>query len=402
MKKYGLVGKKLNYSYSQIIHRKLAELLNIDMNYELIEVDNLEDIDLKEYNGLNITIPFKKEVLEYLKSKDESVAMTDCCNTIDQNGCGYNTDLAGFEYLLASICIDTASIKRVVVLGDGAMSKMLELYFKDCEVHIVSRKKDNIEDNDLIYGDLLINTTPLGMGELHDQILINEACIKNFSAVIDLNYNPIINRMLNTAAKYQIVNANGLCMLIFQAVKAFEIWNDVIVGEEIIGVVKSEILELTTNGIAIIGMPLSGKSHYFSNVIKQSGEYVDVDDYIEKKINDTIFNYINKNGEKKFRDLETASLQEIVDKGYKYIACGGGIVERFENRYILRNYQIKNISKPFDELLHRYRVTNNNRPLLQDEKKLEETFVRRYALYNFFQNTKGLCYEDKCDKWTES
>jgi shikimate dehydrogenase len=402
MKKYGLVGKKLDYSYSKIIHNRLADLLNIDLSYELIEVDSLEDVNFEQYSGLNVTIPFKKDVLNYLKSEDKSISIAGSCNTIDQNGRGYNTDLAGFEYLLASICIDIDSLKRVVILGDGAMSLMIEQFFKDCDVHIVSRKLNNITETDLIYGDLLINTTPLGMGESHDQMMINDACIKNFNGVIDLNYNPIINHMLNTAAKNQIVNANGLCMLIFQAVKAFEIWNNLVVSEEIVSLIKSEILDLTSSGVAVIGMPLSGKSHYFSNVIKKSNEYIDVDDYIEKQINDTIFNYITTFGEEKFRDLETACLEEIVNLGYKYIACGGGVVERFENRYILRNYQIKNISKPFDELLHRYRVTNNNRPLLQDEKKLEETFVRRYEMYKFFQNTKGLCYEDHCDKWTES
>lgn len=402
MKKYGLVGKKLDYSYSKIIHTRLAELLNVEMTYDLIEVDNLDEVDFTQYSGLNVTIPYKNDVIKYLNCEDLSISIAGSCNTIDHNGCGYNTDLAGFQYLLASICIDIDSLKRVVILGDGAMSVMIQRLFKEIDVHVVSRKLDNVEDTELIYGDLLINTTPLGMGEHHDKMLINDACIKNFNGVVDLNYNPIVNHLLNVAAKNQIVNANGLCMLIFQAVKAFEIWNNLTVSEDIVGLVKSEILDLTSDGIAIIGMPLSGKSHYFSNIIKQSDQYIDVDDYIESKINDTIFNFMNEHGETKFRDLETVCLQEIVDHGYRYIACGGGVVERFENRYILRNYQIRNISKPFDELLHRYRVTNNNRPLLQDEKKLEETFVRRYDMYKFFQNTKGLCYEDYCDKWTES
>ncbi|MGL5020419.1 MAG: shikimate kinase, partial [Mycoplasmatales bacterium] len=94
------------------------------------------------------------------------------------------------------------------------------------------------------------------------------------------------------------------------------------------------------------------------------------------------------------RDLETECLKEIINNGIKYIACGGGIIERWENRYILKEYQIINISKPLDVLLKRFRQTTNTRPLLSDEKSLEDTFKRRYELYQFFQNTKELEYEN--------
>ncbi|MGL5021648.1 MAG: shikimate kinase, partial [Mycoplasmatales bacterium] len=347
MKKYGLIGTKLNYSYSKLIHERLGNLMNIEVVYDLIETDELSKINFKEYSGLNITTPFKKEILNYTSSCDNSVDIVKCCNTLDEKQKGYNTDVLGFEYLLASISIDISLIKRIVIMGSGATSQMIQNVFgSDVECVVLSQKNDSYSNTKKIYGDLLFNTTPLGMGDLVDKIAIDENLIANFKAVIDLNYNPIINKLLYTASKHKIVNANGLDMLIFQAIKAFEIWHDVIVDNEFIKIIKKEILNLTTKGTAIIGMPLSGKSHYFANSIKESSQYFDLDDYIENKIDMKIFDYINLNGENKFRDLETECLKEIINNGIKYIACGGGIIERWENRYILKEYQIINISKP--------------------------------------------------------
>ncbi len=395
MKKFGLIGKKLDYSYSKLIHEQLGRLKNIEVNYDLIEINNINDVDLNSYDGLNITIPYKQDIIKKLKTTDIMVDKLQSCNTVDHDLKGYNTDIDGFIYLLKILGIDIKKIKRVVIIGSGASCKMICSVFKNKDIFILSRTNGNYEKHDAIYGDVLINTSPLGMGQLFDQSPLEEALVKKFKCVIDLNYNPSINQLLFYASKNNIVNINGLAMLVYQAVKAFEIWNDVTISDEDIKTTFEYIRTKTTKGTAIIGMPLSGKSNFLKKDIISSEKYIDLDNLIEKQIEMTIYQYVKLNGENQFRDIETMLLKQSVDAGYSYVACGGGIINRWENRMVLKDYLIIDITPAYSTLVKRF---NNQpmykRPLVETKEDLKKLYEERKNKYKFFQTKEFLKYED--------
>ncbi len=376
--KFGLIGETLSYSYSQVIHTYLAKHYNIDMTYDLIETDDLPEINIENYDGLNVTIPYKQDVMTYLHYLHDSAKVLQSVNTIDNNLKGYNTDIAGFVYLMKKV--DAMDYQNIVILGSGATSKMIQVAFKDKNIKVISRTGELNYTNYMdVCGDVLINTTPISMGKTFDELIVDEEYIKGFSAVIDLNYNPGISRFTNTCAKYNIKHTNGLDMLIIQAIKAFEIWHDLKVSDEVFNELKSFILNTTTPKKAIIGMPLSGKTTLF----KDDKNACDLDSEIEKITGMSNYDYINFMGEEEFRKLETITLNDILKQEPETIILGGGIVKDFYNRLLLHDYQILFLNTPLDVLKQRY--TDGCRPLLKTVDDLERVYNERIDLYNNFK-----------------
>ncbi|MGL4383171.1 MAG: shikimate dehydrogenase family protein, partial [Bacilli bacterium] len=190
MKKYALIGSNLSYSMSKVIHDYLINYYNVAARYYLIPQPQLDLKVIKEYEGLNITIPFKEEIIGFL---NESYLPFPSCNTIvyekeKDNMIGYNTDIDGFEYLVAALALP--HINKVVILGSGATAKMVQYYFSNCEVITISRNDQvfNYEYLNNVQADLLVNTTPVGMQSFVSPI--KEELLLNYQGVIDLNYNP--------------------------------------------------------------------------------------------------------------------------------------------------------------------------------------------------------------------
>lgn len=378
MQRFGLIGESLTYSFSKLIHEYLAAHYQIDITYDLIEVDDIADVNLENYDGLNVTIPYKKDIMSYLNYLDDSAKVVDCVNTIDYNLVGYNTDLAGFEYLLKKVGAD--QYDDFVILGSGAMAQMIKNAYPHKNIIIISRsdKYFNYNNIDEIKGEVLINTTPISMGVTYDELLVDDAYIKEYKAVIDLNYNPQISRFTNTAASYFIPNTNGLDMLIIQAIKAFEIWHQMDVDTELITKVKKYILDMTNPNLAVIGMPLSGKTSLF-----KVGEYVDLDEEITKVIGMSISDYITFMGESEFRKIETTILNDILKDPPEKLVLGGGIVLDFYNRLLLKDYQILFLDTDLETLKSRYK--DDVRPLLKSVDDVEKVYHARKLNYEYFK-----------------
>ena len=232
--KYGLLGEKLSHSYSPIIHNYVFEKLNIDASYELLECDKEElpnYINLLKsgvYNGFNVTIPYKKTIMEYLDVIDEKALSIGSVNTVyikDDKVIGTNTDYDGFLKTLEYYNVDVND-KNCFVLGTGGASLAISAVLKDLggKVTFVSRTPkddiisyDNLADKDI---DVLVNTTPVGMYPNVDGCPVSIDVIKKSKTVIDIIFNPKVTKLL----EYANSDINGLYMLVLQAFKAEEIW----------------------------------------------------------------------------------------------------------------------------------------------------------------------------------
>lgn len=234
--KFGLLGEKLGHSYSPIIHNYVYDKLNIDASYELIECSKEElsyyitELKKGNYNGFNVTIPYKKVVMELLDEVDEKAHKIGSVNTIyvkDNKVIGTNTDYDGFLKTLEYYNVEVLN-KSCYVLGTGGASLAISAVLKDLggNVTFVSR---NPKDNVISYNelenkniDILVNTTPVGMYPNIDQCPVNLNVINNSKVVIDIIFNPKTTKLL----KYAKSDINGLYMLVLQAIKAEEIWQN--------------------------------------------------------------------------------------------------------------------------------------------------------------------------------
>ena len=233
MKKYGLLGEKLSHSKSPEIHSDIFKNLKIEASYDLIETEkeNLMKY-IKLYDGLNVTIPYKTEVIKYLKKVDEVAKEIGAVNTIYKE-VGYNTDYYGFKKMLEINNINVKN-KVVYILGTGGASKAVFKYLKDNNaklIYFVSRtiKDENIisyEELNKVSGDIIINTTPVGMYPNIDKSPVGSEILKKFKVAIDLIYNPFETKFISISKKLNLKTTNGLYMLIGQAIKAEEIWQE--------------------------------------------------------------------------------------------------------------------------------------------------------------------------------
>lgn len=250
--KLALIGAKLGHSYSKIIHEMFLKMLDIEGSYELIEIPNADDLGKKvqwmeenNYKGFNITIPYKKNILNYVDSVNKEVTSIKAANTvIIYNGKreAYNTDYFGFSKSLEVNDINPAGHKWLI-LGSGGSSQSVKAVLKDegaKHIYTASRNPknnefisyDKIEKLEGIYG--VVNTTPVGMYPDVGNCILDGKLIKKFSVAVDLIYNPAETVFVQKAKKFGLVTVNGLYMLVAQAIKAQEIWNKTKYEDEII------------------------------------------------------------------------------------------------------------------------------------------------------------------------
>lgn len=247
---YGLIGSVLAHSYSKEIHHYFG----LD-NYFLFELDEnefIEKIRKKDYNGLNITVPYKKKVIPLLDVLDEDAESIGSVNTVvNRNGIlfGYNTDYYGFEYLLQTHKISVDG-KKVLVLGNGGAAQPVLYYLKThnaSEIIIVKRKTESgvitYEDALTLHSnaDLIINTSPVGMFPNVDESLMFLDGYYKLSAVVDLVANPKETKLMRLAKSKNIPAVGGLEMLVAQAKKAEELFCDIKIPKEEIDNVTEKI-----------------------------------------------------------------------------------------------------------------------------------------------------------------
>ena len=264
---YGLIGEKLSHSFSPEIHKFIFNKINIEGEYNLIEIPKDEIKNIKEtlkkldIKGVNVTIPYKETVIKDLDFVSEEAKKIGAVNTIfNKNNklLGYNTDYYGFKYMLEYKDINVFN-KKVMVLGTGGASKAVVTYLLDNgakEIIIVSRNKKQLykdiknikvltydEIND-IEGYALINTTPVGMYPNINNFPVSFEVIEKFDVLIDLIYNPLKTKFLEIGMEKGKVTCDGLMMLVLQAIKAEEIWQEKSIDKQIALEIYNKLLKL--------------------------------------------------------------------------------------------------------------------------------------------------------------
>ena len=232
---YGLIGEKLGHSRSPEIHKIIGELRGEPYEYELREVAPCEVLNftsMAPFKGINITIPYKRTVMEMLDEIDGLAARIGSVNTIVRREgrlYGYNTDYIGFARLAqrTGVSFDGA---RVLVLGSGGTCLTASAVAGDggaADITVVSRKGPvTYDDIARFYDktDIIINTTPVGMYPDVDGCPLDISYFTGLKAVLDVIYNPPETKLVAQAREMGIPAANGLYMLTSQAVAAAELF----------------------------------------------------------------------------------------------------------------------------------------------------------------------------------
>ena len=384
---YGCIGEHLTHSFSKEIHVQIADYL-----YELKEIPMGElDAFMNEraFKAINVTIPYKQDVIPHLSFVDPTASAIGAVNTIvNRDGAlfGYNTDFGGMEALIRKLGISLKG-KKVLIFGTGGTSKTavaVAEHLGASSVHRVSRTPKNgiLTYEDVLDAhtdaEILINTTPKGMYSRDKGMPVDPRLFHKLEGVVDAVYNPLRTEFVRTALEMGIPAAGGLYMLVSQAVLASEIFLDTKYPDDLTDKIYDKILASKEN-IVLTGMPGCGKSTIGKLLAeKMQRPYYDTDLLIAEKIGKTPAELIISLGEAAFRDIESEVVKKISEENSCIIATGGGAVLRHENVDALRmNGKIFFVDRPLEQL-----IPTDDRPLSSTKEAIEKRYHERYDIYN--------------------
>lgn len=384
MLKCGLLGQKLGHSYSPAIHGMLA-----GYDYQLFErePEQLEDF-LKngDWDGINVTIPYKKAVLPYCAELSDTARRIGSVNTIvrrpDGSLYGDNTDAYGFESLVKKSGIQVQG-KKALVLGSGGASVTVVAVLKLLgaeSVTVISRGGEDNYDNLAKHADaqIIANTTPVGMYPNNGQAAVDLAQFPQCEGVLDVVYNPARTALLLQAEKLGIPCAGGLYMLVAQAKRSSELFTGSSIPDSEIGRIE-KVLSGQMKNIVLVGMPSSGKSTLAAALGEKLGRPVyEADALIEQEADMDIPAIFARYGEGHFRALETEILSRLGKLSGAVISTGGGCVTREENYDLLhQNGTIVWLQRGTEKL------DKTGRPLSL-KNDLNEMYQKREPMYRRF------------------
>ncbi len=264
---FGLMGEKLKHSFSPAIHSIIFSESNIDGHYQLFEIEK-GDLETALYGlkalgtkGVNVTIPYKIDIMQYLDDISHEAERIGAVNTLcfrDKKAFGYNTDYFGFGIMLRKFGIE-AENKKITILGTGGAAKAVLQYLTHenaADITFVSRNASLVEEKfkdhriisyenikKLENQDIIINSTPCGMHPNVNISPISPEDMEKFDIAVDLVYNPLETLFLKYAKKQKKKAVNGLYMLVGQAIKAQELWNDISISSEAVDRIYERIVE---------------------------------------------------------------------------------------------------------------------------------------------------------------
>lgn len=383
----GLLGRKLGHSYSPQIHGLLGSY-----DYKLFEKEPEEVGDfLKngDFTGLNVTIPYKKDVIPYLSQLSPVAKRLGAVNTIvrrqDGSLIGHNTDYFGFRYLVERSGL-TVRGKKVLVLGSGGASNTAVAVLQElgAQVVIISRSGENNYQNLHLHHDasVIVNTTPVGMYPNTGISPIDLNLFPQLEGVLDAIYNPARTQILLDAEKRGLVAMNGLWMLVAQAKESAEWFTGSAIDQDKIPEIHA-CLRRQMENIILIGMPGCGKSTIGRLLAQRTGKkFVDADDALEARLGRKITDIIPQDGEAAFRQMESDTLAELGKQSGLVIATGGGCVTQQRNYPLLhQNGTILWLTRQL------HKLPTEGRPLSQPGK-LQEMFAQRQSLYRQFADAE--------------
>ena len=387
-KLYGLLGRHLGHSWSVPIHAALG-----CAGYRLIE---LEPADLAAFlarpdiGGVNVTIPYKRDVMPLCDAIDPAAEAIGSVNTIvrgaDGRLTGYNTDIDGFLYMARRAGISMAG-KKAVILGSGGASLTAQAAAKQAgaaEVVVVSRSGPDNYENLSRHADaeILVNTTPVGMYPDNGAAPVNLDGFPRLEGVLDVIYNPLRTALLLQAQGRGIPCSGGLPMLVAQATAAEERFFGRSVpkseNERILAWLRREMTNLV-----LIGMPGSGKTTVGQALARLTGrKAIDLDEMIASAAGCPIPEIFRREGEAGFRAREAAAAAEAGRNTGVILLTGGGVVKTPANYDALhQNGRIYQLVRDLDLL------PTDGRPLSQGTD-LAAMWRERAPLYENFRDAE--------------
>lgn len=382
----GLIGRRLGHSYSCQIHHALA-----DYSYELWELEPEElagFLEKRDFAGINVTIPYKEQVIPYLDELSKTARAIGAVNTVvNRNGrlVGDNTDLPGMLALIRRMRLTLVG-KKVLILGTGGTSKTAQAaaaQLHAAEIYRVSRcgKGDAITYQQAAaeHGDaaFIINTTPCGMYPDVDACPVDLEDFPRLEGVVDAVYNPLRTDLVLNARRRGIAAEGGLYMLAAQAAYAGALFRGCTASQAEIDLAYQTVRRQMEN-IVLIGMPTSGKTTVGQLLSQRTGKtFMDTDAMVEQAVGMTIPAYFAAEGESAFRQREQEAVAAAAGAGGRVIATGGGVILREENlRALRRSGRLVFLDRSLDKL-----TAAAGRPLSADTDALRCRYAERYDLY---------------------
>lgn len=237
--KFGLIGRNISYSFSKkYFEQKFQKLLLREHTYEIFDLENLDNIgelfSTEHLKGLNVTIPYKEQVIPFideLSDEAREIGAINCISIKNGKTKGYNTDAVGFEKTL--LLHKREHQKTAIVLGNGGAAKAVQYILNKHHIPYITVSRAT----EINYGNLsieqvkenliIVQCTPVGtFPNVEDCLPFPFDGITEEHLIIDLIYNPEYTKFIRMCSERGAKTANGLYMLEQQAEKAWEIWND--------------------------------------------------------------------------------------------------------------------------------------------------------------------------------
>lgn len=417
----GLLGDPVEHTLSPLIHNTLSEKLEYNNVYVPFHTKS-EDLQnavagafALNILGLNVTVPHKSAVMQYLCAIDEGGKAIGAVNTLvrtEHGYKGYNTDMMGLLRAICSYGIELSG-RNVVILGAGGAAKAVSYM---CvanganHVYILNRtvqKAEEIADNmNAFFGKtamtamdiqdykklpkdkyIVFQSTSKGLYPKSDEVIIEDEAFYSLVDVgVDLIYKPFCTTFMSLCKKAGAEAYNGLKMLLYQGIIAYELWNDISVDEKTADEIYEKLLKQSRENIILTGFMGSGKTTTGLALAEQYGyTFLDTDKYIEEKQGCTIAELFEKHGEAYFRQLETDALKELnATLTHAVLSTGGGLPLKEENAAELSKLGTVVYLKITPEEVLKRLSGDSSRPLLaggNPEQNVRTLLAYREPLY---------------------
>ncbi len=340
---FGLLGKGISHSLSKTVH----EALNPQMTYHLYETHDLRTfLASVSFKGLNVTHPYKKDIIIHLDALDDTAKQTGVVNTVkktDGKLTGYNTDYLALKKTLSDQLPKNLNTP-IGILGNGATMSSTKQALMDIgrhNINVYARHPKTSEHHLSLIDEateVLINTTPVGMYPNNEAVIdLPYAKLKSLRVMIDMIYNPLRTNFLLEGVKRGIKVYNGLALLVEQAA----LTQHIILGEKPPVNDYVQRLENSLWNTCLIGMPFSGKTHYGRKLETAfNRKFFDIDREIEITQNMQIETMFKQKGETYFRQIEKQILKKHAKTHGQIISTGGGVVEQPELMWLLKQNSV--------------------------------------------------------------